>query len=146
MADDLPDPLNMRSHPVLASEDRVLLVADDRLAEVQAMVLQELRKSGLRVSWQIVVNSLKAQGVEPGPTCYDGSWDEFITIDLDTLRSRQTTSPIVAKTGSTVAARSSVTFPTPWCGRSRWSNVGISRSAVNSPVRFRWTWENKPPG
>ena len=48
-------------------------------------ILGELRKLGIRVSRQTVVNTLKAHGLDPGPTRGKGSWDEFIKIHVDTL-------------------------------------------------------------
>lgn len=48
-------------------------------------VLGELRKLGVRVSRQTVVNILKENQLEPGPKTGAGSWDEFLKVHAATL-------------------------------------------------------------
>lgn len=45
----------------------------------------ELRKLGIEVSRQTVVNILKEHGIDPGPKRGKGTWDEFIKIHAATL-------------------------------------------------------------
>lgn len=45
----------------------------------------ELRKLGIRLSRQTVVNILKEHGIDPGPQRGQGTWDEFLQIHAATL-------------------------------------------------------------
>lgn len=48
-------------------------------------ILGELRKLGVHVSRQTVVNILKANHLEPGPRQGPGTWDEFLKRHAETL-------------------------------------------------------------